>query len=153
AASDSQSPLTACTWSPWLIQTTVSFGTPANRPSASRTRQWARPNSRLGAGLTSPPKVWQASRMPEPDPGTGTPQANKGGIAVGSAWRIDTRRPTGEDEASRLQLGDARGRQIVAHDLAEDVLLAHAPGDELAVLRAEVEDQDAFTFGQRWHLA
>ena len=38
----------------------------------------------------------------------------------------------------------ALGRQVVADDLAEDVLLAHAPGDELAVLRAEVEDQDEF---------
>ena len=41
---------------------------------------------------------------------------------------------------------------VVADDLAEDVQLADAPGDELAVLRAEVEDQDAFTFrsGVSW---
>ena len=49
-------------------------------------------------------------------------------------------RPRGFSSAMRA------GRQIVAHDLTEDVLLAHAPGDELAVLRAEVEDEDAFTF-------
>jgi hypothetical protein len=28
--------------------------------------------------------------------------------------------------------------------LTKDVLLAHAPGNELAVLRAEIQDQDAF---------
>ncbi len=47
-----------------------------------------------------------------------------------------------------MQLGDARCRQIMADELAEDVLLAAPPGDELAVLSAEVEDQDAFIFGQ-----
>ena len=51
----------------------------------------------------------------------------------------------------RVQLLDALGREVVADDLAEDVLLAHAPGDELAVLRAEVEDQDEFAVRRRCH--
>jgi hypothetical protein len=40
----------------------------------------------------------------------------------------------------------------MAYELAEDVLLADAPGYELAVLRAEIKDQDPFTFGQWRHL-
>ena len=66
------------------------------------------------------------------------------GVAVRSAGVVDAGRPAGEDQAARLQFGDAGGRQVVAHDLAEDVLLAHPPGDELAVLRAEVEDENEF---------
>ena len=56
----------------------------------------------------------------------------------------------------RLQLGDALGGQVVADDLAEDVLLAHAAGDELAVLRAEVEDEDVRSLSgpsPRWGVA
>ena len=76
------------------------------------------------------------------------PRSKSCRIAVRGAGVVDAGRAAGEDEAARLQLGDARGRQVVAHDLAEDVLLAHPPGDQLAVLRAEVEDQDAFRFGR-----
>ena len=79
------------------------------------------------------------------------PRSKSVGIAARRAGVVDAGRAAGEDEAARLQLGDALGRQVVAHDLAEDVLLADAPGDELAVLRAEVEDQDAFTFGTCCH--
>ena len=45
-------------------------------------------------------------------------------------------------------LADALGRDVVPHDLAIDVLLAHAAGDQLGVLRAEVEDQDFFVGDQ-----
>ena len=48
--------------------------------------------------------------------------------------------PFGFSSATRV------GGDVVADDLAEDVLLAHPPGDELAVLRAEVEDQDEFVW-------
>jgi hypothetical protein len=34
------------------------------------------------------------------------------------------------------------GRDVVPHDLAVHVLLADPPGNELSVLRAEVQDQD-----------
>ena len=45
------------------------------------------------------------------------------------------------------ELADALGRDVVPHDLAVDVLLADAAGDELGVLRAEVEDQHALGGG------
>ncbi len=70
------------------------------------------------------------------------------GIAQGRAGSVDAGRAAGKDEAARIQFGDACGGQVVAHNLAKDVLFADAAGDELAVLRAEIEDQDAFTFGQ-----
>ena len=36
-------------------------------------------------------------------------------------------------------------------ELAEHILFAHPPGNELTVLRAKIEDQDAFIFGQWRH--
>ena len=36
----------------------------------------------------------------------------------------------------------ALGRDVVPHDLAIDVLLANPAGDQLGVLRAEIQDQD-----------
>src|SRR5439155_24472223 len=38
-------------------------------------------------------------------------------------------------------------RQVVPDNLAKDVLLANAAGDQLSVLRAKIEDQDALTLG------
>ena len=40
-------------------------------------------------------------------------------------------------------LADLGRRDVVADDLGVDVGLAHAPGDQLRVLRSHVEDQDA----------
>ncbi len=81
----------------------------------------------------------------------GDVEIEDGGVAVRGVGSVDAGRTAGQDEAGRFQLGDARGGQVVAHDLAKDVLLADAPGDELAILRAEVEDQDAFSFGLDGH--
>src|SRR5262249_5286265 len=70
----------------------------------------------------------------------------------GSARFINAGRAAREDQAARPQLRDPRRRQIMADELAEDILLAHPPGNELAVLGAEVEDQDPFIFGQWRHV-
>jgi hypothetical protein len=48
----------------------------------------------------------------------------------------------GKDHRTRLERADTIERQRAGMDLAVDVLLAHAPGDELRVLRPKVEDQD-----------
>ena len=42
---------------------------------------------------------------------------------------------------------DALGRQIVPHELAEHIGVAHPAGDQLRDLRAKVEDENPFTFG------
>src|SRR5687767_11977888 len=67
-------------------------------------------------------------------------------VALGSAGLVDAGRTARKDQPPRLQFRHAGRREIVTHDLAEDVLLAHSPRNQLAVLRAEVEDQNAFTF-------
>src|SRR5262249_29840502 len=67
-------------------------------------------------------------------------------IAVRGALLVNARRSAGEDDAARLQLGDALGGQIMTHHLTEDILFTHPTCDELRVLGAKVEDQDAFRF-------
>ena len=64
-------------------------------------------------------------------------------IALRRAVGINARRAAGKDEPFRRELANARGRDIVPHDLAVHVLLAHAARDELGVLRAEVEHEHA----------
>ncbi len=81
----------------------------------------------------------------------GNAQVEEGRIAARRRGNVDAGRAAGEDQAARLQLRDAGGRQVVAHDLAEDVQLAHPASDQLAVLRAEIQDQDSFTFSNGWH--
>ena len=48
-----------------------------------------------------------------------------------------------EDDALGLPLADVVVGDVPGQDLAIDAELAHAAGDQLGVLRAEVEDQDA----------
>src|SRR5256885_11737188 len=60
---------------------------------------------------------------------------------------VYARRAAAQDQAGRvspLELGPGRG---AGHELAVDVGLAHAPGDELAELGAEVEDEDCLQAG------
>ena len=47
-----------------------------------------------------------------------------------------------QDDPLRRELAHELVADVVRMDLAEDVRLAHAPGDQLRDLRAEVEDQD-----------
>src|SRR5207253_5737379 len=56
-------------------------------------------------------------------------------------WGIDASWPARKDETLGLERGDAFGRRVVRDELAIDVVLAHAPRDELGVLRAEVDDR------------
>src|SRR5439155_23985192 len=70
-------------------------------------------------------------------------------VAFRSARLVNTQRAARENEAARLEFGDAGGRQVVAHKLAKDVQIAHPAGDELPVLRTEVQDQHGVSV-QRW---
>ena len=60
-------------------------------------------------------------------------------------WRIrviDRRRPAGENDTERLVgLDFSEGCRAGEH-YGEDVLLAYAPGDELGILRAKIENND-----------
>ena len=60
-------------------------------------------------------------------------------------------RTTGQDQRGRLAGGDLGGRDAVGHDLGEHRQLAHAAGDELGVLGAEVHDEDGQAIDRRQH--
>jgi hypothetical protein len=55
----------------------------------------------------------------------------------------DRLRPAGQDDSLGSKGTQRGGVHVPGVDLAVDAELAHAPGDQLRVLRAEVEDQDA----------
>ena len=71
------------------------------------------------------------------------PRSKIAGIALRRALGVDARRAAGKDQPFGRKLADARGRDVVPHDLAVHVLLANAAGDELGVLRAEIEHEHA----------
>ena len=63
-ASGTNSAETVWTWSAWLIQTSISLGSPERRSEPSVIRTLARPYSRAVALPTFPPSSLQASCMP-----------------------------------------------------------------------------------------
>jgi hypothetical protein len=74
----------------------------------------------------------------------GHSQAKDLAITLRRPRLVHAGRTTGENNSLGSQLTDAFGREIVPDDLAIDVLLPHAPGDQLRILRAEVEHQHFF---------
>ena len=57
-------------------------------------------------------------------------------------------RPAGEDHALRPQGLEGLIRLLERHDLAIDLLFAHAPGNELGHLRPEIDDQNLVVPGK-----
>ena len=56
-----------------------------------------------------------------------------------------------------LDIADSLGGDIVAHDFAVDVLLAHTSSDQLGVLRTKIENQNPLggsaSWGSGWRLS
>ncbi len=73
----------------------------------------------------------------------GDAEVEDGGVALGRAFGVHARWAAGENQPFRGQFANAVGRDVVPHDLAVHVLLADAAGDELGVLRAEIENEHA----------
>ena len=73
----------------------------------------------------------------------GNPQRENSRVAFGGSLFVNARRPTGEDEPLGGVLLHLLRRDVVPDDFAVDVVLPHAAGDELGVLSAEIEHQDA----------
>lgn len=69
------------------------------------------------------------------------------GVEARSALLVDRRRTTREDDRDRVLLSDLGGRGGVRHDLAVDAGLTHPTGDQLRVLRAEVDDERGALLG------
>ena len=85
---------------------------------------------------------------PVADPEDGDAEAKEPRIAARRPFLVDARRTAGEDDSARGDVADPVRRQVMADDLAEDVLLADPPGNELCVLRAEIENDDPLRTGR-----
>ena len=72
----------------------------------------------------------------------GEAEGEDGGIGGRRVGVIDRAWASGEDDADGVVRVDFVDRGGAGKDDGEDVLFANAPGDELGVLRAEVEDDD-----------
>src|SRR5207342_2322870 len=60
----------------------------------------------------------------------------------GSAIRVDRSRAAGENQAAGPSFLYLFDRRVVREELTEDTALADSPGYQLAVLPAEIQDQD-----------
>ena len=77
----------------------------------------------------------------------GNAQFEDAGVGGGGSSFVDAGRPPREDQPLGGEFTDAGDREIVTDDLAEDILFADSPGDELGGLRTEVEHQDPLAGG------
>jgi hypothetical protein len=66
---------------------------------------------------------------------------------LGRVGRVDRGRAAGEDHAGEVHAPGELQRLVRRRDLAPGARLAHAARDQLRVLRAQVDDQDAARFG------
>jgi len=65
-------------------------------------------------------------------------------ITARSVFGSDAGGASGEDNALVIASPDAVHRDAVGQDFAVDVVFAHAAGDQLVVLTAEIKDEDGF---------
>ena len=70
-------------------------------------------------------------------------------IDLRRAFGVDRRRPTGEDERERVPRATASGEMRVRDELRVDATFPNAPGDQLRVLAAEVQNEHRPLFGGR----
>ena len=75
-------------------------------------------------------------------PGLEHPVGRPGRAELGDAGRA-----AGEDHGLRLQPLQGLVGLVERHDLGVDALLAHAPGDQLRHLAAEIDDEDGIGHG------
>ena len=66
----------------------------------------------------------------------------RGAVDVNRGWA------TAEDDSGGCPLGELGRRQVVGDDLTEDICLTNPSGNELGVLGAEVDNQDAVEIGR-----
>ena len=75
-------------------------------------------------------------------PRTGTPRSKIPAWRMGRALLVDALRAAGQDERLRAHLFQALDGGIEGEDLGINAQLADLAGDELGVLRPEIEDED-----------
>src|SRR5581483_4074177 len=127
--------------SPWLIHTSCSTGRLAKSSEESITLSGVRPYS--------PPRPADFAAELGGDELAAVADAEDR-HARGVDRRVDGRRAldvdrgraAGEDDPLRLAGQHLRHRHVAGDDLGVDVGLPHPAGDQLGVLRAEVDDED-----------
>ena len=80
------------------------------------------------------------------DAKNGDPERKQRRIHVQGNRFIDALRASGQDDADGGKLPDLVRGDGAGLDLAVDVLLTHAACDELAVLGAEIQNEDSFHY-------
>ena len=134
------------TRSPWLIQTGYfcpRCQTPSNSGQSAVTSTSARPNSRWWPPSTLPPSWWRHGLLAVADAEDRHAGGIESGGGSGAPRSITEAGPPERMIALRLHLARRpRLGLLERHDLAIDALLAHAPGDQLGDLGAEIDDQD-----------
>ncbi len=79
---------------------------------------------------------------PVTDPESGNAELEDPRIELRGSVAVHGSRAAGEHERSGVPSSDLVCRQLVPDELRVDARLAHAPCDELAVLAAEVDDEN-----------
>ncbi len=97
-----------------------------------------------GRALHLAPQCLTGQVQPVADAQDRQPKAENFGVALGRARLVHAGRAARKDNPPRGQFADPLGRDVVADDLAIDLLLPHPPGDQLRILRAKIQDQDFF---------
>ena len=132
------------TWSPWLIQTSVSSGRLAKTSVLSRIARVARPYSRLLARIDFGAEHLAAELHAVADAEDRHAEVEDPLVAAGGAGLVDAGRTAGEDDALERQLRQLIDGCAGREDAGVDVVLADPAGDQLDVLAAEIQDGDHF---------
>ena len=132
----------ALTWSPWLFQTTSSLGQAGEELVAVEDAQRRPAVLARGRGLHVAAEQQRAELHAVADAEDRDSQPQDFRIAARGLLRVNARRPAGEDQPFRRAAADFGGGDRERDDLRVHLQLAHAPRDELHVLRAEIQDQD-----------
>ena len=130
------------TESPWLIQVVWSSGWPARSVPPSDDRDRGRAVLAQAGVRDLAAELLRHHLESVADAEHGHAELEDAGIERRRPRLVHARRTTAEHDARGALRGDLGRGDRVRHDLAVDVGLAHAAGDQLRVLRTEVDDQD-----------
>ena len=98
--------------------------------------------------LDRAPEIARHELHPVTDAERRDPELEDAGVEIRRAVGVHRRGTAGEDERRRVPGRDLRGRQAMPDEFRVDACLAHAARDQLAVLAAEIDDEDGAFLGQ-----
>ena len=94
--------------------------------------------------LDASPELMGHHLHPVADAEHGDAELPDAGVALRRFAYVHTGGPAAEDDPARFQRRERCRGCVVAQDLGEHLAFADAPGDDLCVLRAEVQNNDLF---------